>query len=390
MRNEQGVVMVFTFAILIVLVTIATGFLFMITTQTIGGSSGLTSSQAIWVSEGGIQQVLYQLKNDASFRNNPTSPVAGSLGTGSYSATVSKNSNVYTLSSTGTVDNFTRTIAQTATVLPAAYSYAIFGSTNANQLQLKNSVVISGNLYYDGPVLVDTGTSVINGLVYGTSVTGSGTYTAASGSPSPVPVYPTFDTSYYDGLITTAESTATSDWTLSGSSSYNLNGGTVYYKKVTIKDTATITGTGVIVATKDLTIKNSANISSGVTIITKKDITVENSAVVQSGGVLYGRNSAKLKDSANVTGSLLCPTSGKTTTVQDTAAFTGLIYANILKLRNSTTVTGSAVANSYTANKITDSVRVTYDSGSIPNPLPQGISLSATVTVSANKNWDES
>ncbi len=390
-RNQGGAVMIFTFAAMVVLAVIVGGFLFMIATQTAGSGGGLTSTQALWVAEGGIQQALYSLKNDSSFRSSPTSPVTGSLGEGSYSVTVSKSGSTYALSSTGTVGELSRRIDQTVTVTvayPAAFSYALFGNTNASTLQLKDNVTISGNLYVDGAVQIASGASVTGGLIYADSVSGSGSYTAASGPPDPVPTYPAFTTTSYDSQITTAESSASSDWTLSGSSSYSLGGGTVYYQSVTIKDSATITGPGTIVATGDVVLKDNASIGSGVTIITKADLTVKNDAVVQSGGILYGRESIELKDDASVTGSVLCPASGKTVTIKEDATLTGLVYANTLKLRDDAVVTGSVVANSYTSNKITDDVRVTYNASALPSTIPAGIP-EGTVTVSPNTNWDE-
>ncbi len=387
MKQERGAILLFAFIVMVALAVLVGSFLLMVSTQTLGSGGGLAGAQALWVAEGGIQQALYNLKDDAGFRASPTT-VTGSLGEGNYSVAVSKTGYSYTLTSTSTVSSLQRAVTQTAKVMPAAFSYAIFGNTDNKTLKLKDDTIISGDLYYEEDVEVQADASVINGLVYADNVTGDGTYTAAGGDPSPVPTYPALDTTTYDNAISTAEATASSNLTLSGSSNLDLAGGTVYYKEVTIKNSATVTGPGTIVATKAVKLKNNANIGSEVTIITKKAITAQNNAVVQSDSVLYGRNGVTLKSSANVTGSLLAPTNNKTVTVKDSAIFTGLIYGDKVKLRNSAALTGTVIADRYTDDKITGSVTVTFDADSIPDTIPTGFSAS-TVSVTPQKDWDE-
>lgn len=388
--TEKGVILILTFIIMSTLTAITVGFLYMTSHQLKGSGYDMTSAKAFWLAEAGVQQTIYQIKNDSGYRDSPTT-VTGNLGDGSYSVTVSKNDSTYTLTSTGTVDVLNRKVAQSVDIAIAfhvAFDYALFGNTNSDTLKIKDDVTISGNAYYDGDVEVEEDASVTNGLVYADSVTGDGTYTEAPGPPDPVPAYPTFDTTSYDNQISTAESQASSDWTLSGSDSYDLNGGTVYYEEITIKNNATITGTGTIVATKDVTVKDNANISSGVTIITKKDMKVENNAVIQSGAVLYARKDITLKDNVNVTGSLLAPENNKTVTVKDDANFTGIIYTDTAKLRDDAVISGSVVANEYEGDKIKDDVSITYNQSSLPSSLPTGMQ-EGNVTITPQKDWDE-
>ena len=388
--SQRGAALLLTLAVLLSMTLLTSAFVFSIATRILGSGGSWTAGQSLWVAEAGLQQVYYRLYTDSSFRNSPTSPVTGSLGAGSYSVTVSKSGHTYTLVSTGTVSGFNRRIQRTVTATggyPYAFDYGVFGNTNTSQLRLMNSSVISGDLYYDGNVQVDAGASVTEGLIYANTVTGTGSYTVASGPPSPVPTYPSFSTTSYDSAITTAEGTATTNWTLSGSSSFNLNGGTVYYKAVTIKNSASITGTGTIVATGDVLIRDSANIGPNIAIITKQDLTVQNTSVVQSEAVLYGRNSVTLKGQAQVTGSVLVPTANKTAAVINDAVLTGILYADTVKLRDQAVVTGSVAGGSYTNNQITDTVHVTFNASSRPT-LPAGFTAPA-VSVTPQNNWDE-
>jgi len=387
---NKGVVLILTFIIMATLTAITTGFLFMTSSQLRGSAYDVASSKALWIAEAALQQAIYQIKNDSDYRDSPTT-IDANLGDGSYSVSANKNGATYTLTSTGTVDTLNRKVTQSMDItiaFSAAFDYALFGNTNSSELDIEDDVAISGDVYYDGDVEVEEDASVTNGLVYADSVTGDGTYTEAPGPPDPVPTYPAFDTSWYDSQITTAESQASSNWTLDGSDTYNLNGGTVYYKEVNIKNNATITGSGTIVATKDVTIQDNANISSNVTIITKKNLTVKENAIIQSEAVLYARKDITLKDDVSVTGSLLAPENNKIVIVKDDAIFTGIIYADIAKLRDDAVISGSVVANEYEGDKIKDDVSITYVQSSLPSSLPTGMQ-EGNVTITPQNDWDE-
>ena len=396
--KNRGVALVLTFMVMVAVVAIAVAFLFMLTTRMRGTGFDVAGQKALWLAEAGLQDVMYNLRTDAGYRSNP-STVNGSLGDGTYSVGVARNGDTYTLASTGTVDVINRQITQTVIIsisFPDVFDYAVFGNTNANPLTLENDVTVSGDLFYDGDVEVKGDASVTDGLVYADSVSGDGTYIEAPGPPDPVPTYPTFDTTYYDDEITIAEATSAGDWTLSGSDNFDLAGGTIYYDKVTIKDNATVTGPGTIVATDNVKIEGDANISPNITIISKKKVEVKADAVVENGAVLYGRNEVKLKDQADVTGSLLVPTSGKKVKMEDSSTLTGIIYADEVEFKaekpgDTVNVDGSVVANSYKGDKIKPKkgdVNITFDQPSLPDSVPTGLDAGG-VTVAPQRDWNE-
>ena len=388
---NKGAVLILTFIIMVTLTAITTGFLFMTSSQLRGSAYDVASSKALWIAEAGLQQAIYQIKNDSDYRDSPAA-INENLGDGSFSVSVSEDGNAYTITSTGTVDTLNRKVTQSmdiAIAFSSAFDYVLFGNTNSSELDIEDEVAISGDVYYDGDVEVKEDASVTNGLVYADSVSGDGTYTEAPGPPDPVPTYPTFNTTSYDNYITTAEGQASSDWELSGSDTYNLNGGTVYYNgEVKIKDNATITGSGTIVATDDIKIEDNANISSNVTIITKKKIEVKNNAVIQSEAILYSRDEIKLKNDSSVTGSLIVPTNNKKVKMEDDSTLTGIIYADKVELKDDVVISGSVVADEFQGDKIKDDVSITYDQSSLPNSLPTGIQ-EGNVTITPQSNWDE-
>lgn len=100
-NRERGAVLLLTFIVMIALVTITAGFLYMLSARARSVAYAKNSEKAFWLAEAGLQQVMYRLKNDSVFSDNPTT-VTGNLGDGSYSVTVSMDESTYTITSTGT------------------------------------------------------------------------------------------------------------------------------------------------------------------------------------------------------------------------------------------------------------------------------------------------
>jgi cytoskeletal protein CcmA (bactofilin family) len=392
--SKGTVLLLLTFIIMMTLTVVTGALLYMNSVRLRGSGADIMSSQAFWAAESGLQHYSYHLKTNSTYRNDfpdfNASLVVLDSGTGTYNVTCTdQRANRYFITSTGSMGSIDKKVTQTiilTTDLPDAFDYAVFGNTSSDRLDLKNNVVISGDFYYDGDVKVDKDAGVIDGFLYADDVSGNGTYTAAPGPPTPVPTYPAFDTSWYDTQITSCESAASQDWTLEGSSTYDLNGGTVYYQKITIQGDAAITGSGIIVATEDVKIKNRANISSDVTIVTKKNLKVEDDAVVQEGGVLYAREEIALKGSANVRGSLFVPEANGKVKLEDDAVLAGIIYADIVKLTDDVVITGSVVAKEYEKDEIGKNVRITYDAASLPAFIKNGFSADPLVSYSG---WSE-
>lgn len=388
-HGQSGAILLFTFGILLTLTVLAGTFLFSVAAQTLGSGGNLTSAQALWAAEAGLQQVYYQLYSDAAFRSTPTTPVAGAIGAGTYSVTVVKAGSTYTLTSTGTVNSFNRVIARTVTAASDwadAFDYAVYGDTNGSQLRLRNTVTITGGLFYDGAVRVDADASVTGGSIYSDSITGTGTYTWAGGLPAPVPAFPSFDTATYDAAIAIADP-LTADLTLTGSSNLNLAGGIVYYDDVTIRDNATVTGPGTIVSGDDATIEENANIGANVTIIAKDVLLVQDAAIVQSGGVLYSRSNVNLRDDVQVTGSLLSD-SGQVSLRND-VIFSGIIYADVADFQDNADITGSIVADDFQGGDINNGVQISFSAAARPSTVPAGLTAGATI-VTPQADWEES
>jgi len=88
----------------------------------------MQSAEAFYIAEAGIQRTIGKLLSDSEYRASPTTLI-DTLGEGVISVMVSKNSYVYTLNSTATVDAITRQIQQSVMVFeqgPQAFSYGVY------------------------------------------------------------------------------------------------------------------------------------------------------------------------------------------------------------------------------------------------------------------------
>ncbi len=385
---------------------IAGGLIIALTTEFRAAKIQMNDQKAFWLAEAGMADAVKRLKNDEINLNDgatDNSTMANvSFAEGTYSVVLTRTGNDISTVVTGTFGGQSRVLNTTFTFsygLPPAFSYALFGgNTNAQTFKVGNNntamALISGDLFYNATAGVDivdvkNSAQVTNGVVYADQATGGGSYTLVTTVPSPLPTYPSFTSTFYDNKITTAEANSSGNFTLSSNNNLNLAGGTVYYDTVTIKNTATVTGPGTIVATKAITIQDQAAIGADVNIITKKDVTIQDSATVQSGGSIYARTDITVKNSANVTSSLLAPDSGQQITVSQTAQVSGILYTDKAVLKDDTVTQGSVVANKFGSNQIEGNAHLIFNSNVLPHTLPQGITGIEQYTQKAN-SWNES
>ena len=402
-KNKKGFVLLLTLVVMAVLAAIAGSLILTLSGNFRNLSFQANDSKAFWLAEAGIADATKRLnKSEITLADGASTAIPNvSLAGGLYSVDLARQGNDVTLTATGTMNGQTRQVQQIRAIsssFPIAFKYAVF-SDNSNDVTLKignNSsatVSISGDLFYNAnpgvdTVEVQTASAVTQGLVYADTVTGSGTYTKASGNPNPVPTFPSFDRTYYDQVISTADVQASANLDLSGNSVLNLAGQTYYYKSVTIAGSAHVNGTGVIVATKAVTIKDSTVMGSGVYIISKKAITVQDSATTDTNCVLFSLEGITLKSTVNVRGSLITIESGDVVTLQDSTVFAGIIFAYQAKLIDSAVVNGSVVAHRFTNNQIANNVHATFNDSYIPINIPTGFTGNVSYANKAN-SWRE-
>ncbi len=168
--KKNGAVLMLTLIIMSTVTVITVAFIDQVFIKTKRSGNNLNSSKAFWIAEAGIQKSIYELKISNIFRENPTT-VSGNFAGGTYSVSIVKNNDQYTLTSVGVLNNIDRTITQTVVILnnnypdgiPDAFNYSIYVRGN---LQLGNTTgsSIQGNLMSGGSINVGNGWA-INGNI---------------------------------------------------------------------------------------------------------------------------------------------------------------------------------------------------------------------------------
>lgn len=344
-KEKKGIVLLMTFVFMITLTITIAAFLYMTSVQLRTTEYEESSDKALWISEAGIQQVLYNLKTSAAYRSAPTT-VNGNLGSGSYSVTVSKAASTYTLTSTGAVKTLRRKITQTVVVtetggggypggLPDAFDYTGYIRLNANLSNTTNGVINGDFKVYNN----------VNGI---SGWTVNGTITENSGL-----TIPTVDFASYKSI---ADHVVDGNFTFQAGQTY---AGIYYITGVTtIENNVTINGGLVSEGTVNMRGADGVklNPSDGTpAIITSGNIDMSNSAnsTVTGKGVVYAEQGMNLQQADNVT-------------ISGT-----IIIDQNLNIKN--------------ANKIT----LNYDPGIKTNPPPFFPGYTPGISVTANKDWHE-
>ena len=343
--KRKASILIITFVIMITLISLTIGFLFMIIAQTRASGHDLASSQAFWLAEAGIQDVIQQLKNDSDYRDSPTT-VAADLGQGSYSVTVSKNDTTYTLNSTGTVDSISRKIIESIVASTAVIERGI----HADAAHLKfdsSSGTIIGN--------VSCFTSVMN--EEGMTITG----TITEGQDQPK-IFPVLDISQY---YTIADAAGQVDIRKTFA---NATYAGVWYitQQATIGDNAVINGT--IICEGNIDFEGKANY---VTINPSN-----NYPALYSGGTI----------SSTDTGSPSKRVGLQNSTINGLVMATSNIIFNYMD--NGNTFTGTLLAVNNIEIKNSSDFIIAYDSD-IWSPMPLGFSFASTAGITEQGDWDE-
>jgi hypothetical protein len=340
-RGQKGVVLLITFIMMTALTVLVFSFVYMTTVRTRASGYDLAAEKAFWLTEAGVQDVIYRLKTSATYRTTPTT-VNANLGGGSYTVTVVKNGSTYTLTSTGTAGILNRRITQTVSGTggnaPQIFSHAMHSFGNVDAKNVTNGT-INGDTAAEGTV--DTGPMTVHG-------------TNISGAPQLGP-YPV-DYASYKAI---ANYVYTSDLKFASNTTYGSpSAKKIWYTTKDISFGTNVTIYGTIIAEGGISTKNSDNITI--------------SPAVGYPAVISG-NTFEVKNSSNVT-------------------ISGLIYSQSdISIWNATNITinGTMVASTDIVIKNDTNITITYDAGIMNSPPPFFTSYEMTGGVTPNKDWTE-
>ena len=326
----------------------------MISAQTKSVGHDKNNAKAFWLAEAGLQRYMYLINNDASYRT--TYPdLSASLGDGNYTVTatyaVVNELDTYSLTSTGTVDSFSRKITQSAVITSGALDRTIHA--DASHVDFSNS---TGTV--DGHVSCYVAVDNEEGM----TITGEVT---EAYRPK---IFPVVSWAYYEALAEDAGQVITGP----GFTFENATYTGVWYSThaVTIGDNANIQGSIIAEGNIDFTDRADS--------VTVAPSSVTNYPALLSGGTI----------NTNATGSPAQRIGLQNSTIS------GLIWADsdvtLDYMKNNVTITGTVLAGNNINMKYSSDFTVTYDAG-IFSPFPGGISFTGgteTTTV-AQDDWNE-
>ena len=280
--------------------------------------------------------------------------------------------------STGEVSGTMKTVSQVVTLggLPSAFDYAVFCDTGVS---FTGNVIVQGDVYMNGNTQFGNNCSFTDGYVYhpsGTTLSGGGTWTDG-GQPNPVPTAPTFDSSYYDNLITAAFGVPAGNQTYSNTT-LNLAGSTIYVNgDVTISGNTTINGPGTIVATGQINQSGNTYSSSAPKFISQGNLYVAGNAYT-TGSTYYSATHITAEGNTRVdVGSML---SKGGVALAGNLNLSGIVFSNsgTSFVSGNPVIRGALVANNF--NPFSGNANVVFDESKFPSTLPTGFTPS-TLTV---------
>jgi cytoskeletal protein CcmA (bactofilin family) len=339
--------------------------------------------ESFYAAEAGLNKAIWYLGTPAGQGGKGFSWRATSsweaFGWGGYLLTVRDYAtNEVQIISTGEVSGILKTVSQVVSMggVPSAFDYAVYCNTGAS---FTGNVTVQGDVYTNGSTTFGNNCSFTEGYVChpsGTTLSGGGTWTDG-GSPNPEPPFPVFDPSYYDNLITAAQSVPAGNQSYSNTT-VNLGGSTIYVNgDVSISGNVTFNGPGTVVATGKIDQSGNTYSSSSVKFISYGAVKVTGNTYT-SGATYYSATEVEASGNTRVeAGSFLTKGPVK---LSGNLNLSGMIYAEsgASFISGNPVVRGSFVANSFST--FSGNANVYYDESKFPSTLPDGFTPS-TLTV---------
>jgi len=391
--NKKGQILITVFLIVLIIGVLGLSFLSLSRMETIQFRKQIYYLQAFNIAEAGIERAIWKLKNSPGWTDGWQGQ---QLGNGTYSVSIElQEDDYYKITSTATVVNINKTIELVVEVKnkvwPDAFGYALFWGNSAGyngDLTIKNNAFIDGDIFGYGDLNIKNNATV-SGYVYSTGeVSGNGNYQVGE-LPEPLPERPEFDTTYYDNLLSQAQSKPQGNWSLKNNRTYNLNGDTLFVNgNVIISNNCIVYGPGKIVATGKITVSNNVEMSNNIDLIAGGQIYLGNNSKIEGeGNIIFSNTSIVIKNN-NAAGMKTLIYSEGSVSLKNNAKVRGIIWGNEVELKNNATVVGLIYGDSFYKNEIPNNFILTYDPAVLDMTPPPGVPEGEGVEV--NKiQWNE-
>jgi hypothetical protein len=391
-KNSKGNLLL-TFIILIALTMTIFSFLSITGVRVKESGVKVTEYDSFYIAEAGLNKAMWYLgtpviEGGKGFYWRATN-FYEAYGWGGYYLTVldTEVSGEVLIIATGEAGGSTKNISQVVEIggLPQVFDYAVFNNAGINMsgnAEIDGSIFINGNTHFSGSATVTDG-SVYHPL--GTTITGGGTYTDG-GEPTPVPTFPSFDTSYYSGLISAAGGVSAGDLEYKNTT-VNLDGATIYVNgDIKVSGTTTFNGPGIVVATGNIEMSGSTYSTESVKFISNGVISMSGNSYT-SGATFYSASSIAASGTYRInTGCML--TYGNLD-ISGNVNVSGMLFAvGQISLSGNPVISGSMVSGALQGvTGLSGNTRITYDESMLPEQLPPGFSPTSVTRVKGT--WKE-
>lgn len=389
MKKHSNGNLLITFVVIVSLSALVLLFIQIIAVRLKDSGSRLSESRAFYAADAGLNKAIWYLATPAPTGKGSDWSVNNTweaFGAGGYHLTIvnSGSTSEALIISTGEVNGIQRTVSEAVSKggYPFAFNFGVYSGGGEN---FTGNILISGDAYVSGNTTFGSNCQVINGDVEhpaGTTVTGA----HVTSEVVPAVPMPTFDSSSYDSLISTAQSSSITSLTISGNSNYNLGGSTIYvHGNVTISGNTTITGGGTIVATGTINQSGNTTTTNGnVSFISNGQIALSGNTTTP-GANFYSTSNINVSGNTRVqVGSFL--TKGPVSLTGNTN-ISGLIFAGggASIVSGNPVITGAIVAHDFSS--FSGNANVFYDPTQFPSSVPGGFSSTSLTPVKGT--WKE-
>ena len=375
MKNRSGNILLITFILLTSLAMLVGSLAYLVTTSIKKTGVDLNYLKCFYYAEAGMNKALFYLKTSPTYGGYGyrwrTPGLSEDIGDGNYRIRVRDGSSPFEvlITSTGNLGSSSRTLQATCQTYPPTCIYPVY---SLKKVVMQNGSRISGSILVDDDVTVSSGAAVVGGVVMvtpGHTVGGGGNYNTDP-PPSPLPAFPTLDTSYYDTQISIAQGKPSQDRNFSGNT--YLFGQTIY-----VNGSATLWGTlvgpGEIIATENLTIKQNAAVGSYVNLISRKKIILQKNTDLSSHSLLFGREQVYIESEVDNDG-YLAVLSPNEIYMSSNTFLNGIMHGGSINFENNAMFYGNVMAgNKSSQNILKNGARIYYNSNRLPAVPPPGL-----------------
>jgi hypothetical protein len=361
-------------------------------------------ARALYLAEMGISDSFWELKYSEKLYGLPTQPYGRiDLQTVNFfdgtSGTYEVPEPTDSIVSTGIYGDITRMLK--VGINYSSSSQYVFFAAGSNDFTFDRNAALTGNAFVNGSVTVTTPTDIDTTqmtlyLPSGESASYSGGGNFPYTTIDPVPTSPDLSTTYYDNLISLAQSQSPGDvwgwFDMAIGDTVLINGNVLLMWNVDITTTGT---SSIVVVTGNFWASWNVTFSDSIQLIVNGIVYFDQNCSIgtttgRSGNLIYSNSQyISLGRGNTINGAIV---SNNNLVINRSVTINGLTYVkNESNVDRNANINGCIWSNSFTSNRMGRSAIINWNPDYLPSPLPPGVSQpgSAGTFSLAENSWKE-